>query len=370
MWDRLLVRIAKILDDGRFQRRVLASCKLGRDRCAHQSQGPRLCGKAADQLLERGICLRSGISHQFQKEHHGRQVSLRPRPFERELGSGLLPAFAFDPQKCIGWQADVVEKHLVEFVRTRQVYDRFDRDARRIHRNHELRQSGLSLAACFAADKGNHELADMRAGGPHFLAVDDPIVAVTACRRADRGKVRTRARFAKADAGKCLAAGNRGYPAPLQPVVAETQQQRPALPVRDPVRPDRGTSRQQFFDHYIAFELAALVPPVLLGPRHAEQARITQFAAEGGVRLGPAVCPANRISLAVLRNQITDLVAQARRRVRPVDRFGCEGLHRSPLRCFCLQFLAAPQDPLHHATNPDRILRRENSWIPARREKR
>ena len=225
-------------------------------------------------MLERGICLRSGISHQFQKEHHGRQVSLRPRPFERERGSGLLPAFAFDPQKCIGWQADVLEKHLVEFVRTRQVYDRFDRDARRIHRNDELRQSGLSLAACFAADKGNHEMADMRAGGPHFLAVDDPLVAVTACRRADRGKVRARARFAKADAGECFAAGNRGYPAPLQPVVAETQQQRPALPVRDPVRPDRGTSRQQFFDHYIAFELAALVPPVLLGPRHAEQARI------------------------------------------------------------------------------------------------
>ena len=77
-----------------------------------------------------------------------------------------------------------------------------------------------------------------------------------------------------------------------------------------------------------------------------------------------------RSNAAVLRNPITDLVAQERCRVRPVDRFGCEGLHRSPFRCFCLQFLAAPQDPLHHATNPDRILRRENSWIPARREKR
>ena len=308
------------------------------------------------------------MAHEFEEQHHRRQIAFGSRPFERELGSRLLPAGTLFAQQRMRWQPDGVEEHLVELMRAGEVGDRFHRHTGRIHRDDELRQALLAFAARFAAYQGDHEMADMRAAGPDLLPVDHPIRAIAPCRGADRGEVRTRPRFAQTDAGEGFAARDLWHPAALQFLVSKPQQQWPALPVGNPVCADRRARSKQFLDHDIAFELAAFMPAVFLGPGHAEQPGLAQLFAELRVCLGPAIRTADRVALAMRGHQRAHLFAQVRRGPGPIDGFGNEGLHCSPLRRLSLQFGAAPQDPLHRATNFDSVMPRDESQICARRE--
>src|SRR5690348_12850891 len=97
---------------------------------------------------------------------------------------------------------------------------------------------------------------------------------------ADRSEVRARIRLAHADAEKGLAARDARQEFEALLLGAVAQQQGRALPVGDPVRADRGASRQQFLGHDIAFEHAALAAAIALGPGHADPASRPEAPAE------------------------------------------------------------------------------------------
>src|SRR3546814_1978602 len=59
----------------------------------------------------------------------------------------------------------------------------------------------ITLAAFLGADEREHDVREMRAGGPDFLAVDAPAFRRFARRRPHGREVRTGAGFGQADAG-------------------------------------------------------------------------------------------------------------------------------------------------------------------------
>ncbi len=61
---------------------------------------------------------------------------------------------------------------------------------------------------------------------------------------------------------------------------AVAQQQRPGLAIGDPVRPDRGSGRQQFLEHDIAIHRRARVPAIFTRPDHADEPRRPERARE------------------------------------------------------------------------------------------
>ncbi|MNT23361.1 hypothetical protein D3C72_1587780 [compost metagenome] len=131
----------------------------------------------------------------------------------------------------------------------------------------------------------------MGIGGPDLAPAQTPAFRATGGAAAHAGQVRPRVRFAHADAEKRLAGADARQEKILLRVVAEFQDQRPALAVGDPVRRHRSTGRQQFLDQHEATE--CIQPGTAISSRQgqADPATLRQLATETGVKTGPTAGP-------------------------------------------------------------------------------
>ena len=173
-----------------------------------------------------------------------------------------------------------------------QVDDRLDADAGRAQLEQELAEAGVPvlLVERAGAHERDHQLAVLRVAGPDLLAVDAPAaVRQFLGARAHRRQVRSGAGLRHADATQDLAARHAGQIVPALLLRAIAQQVRSRLAIRDPMRADRRTGREQLFEQHVAFERAALVAAVTLRPHHADPAARAELARELGIEHGPAV---------------------------------------------------------------------------------
>src|SRR5690606_29821123 len=99
----------------------------------------------------------------------------------------------------------------------------------------------------------------------------------------DARQVGARTRLAHADAEERLAAADRWQVELLLRFGAVLQDQRRALPVRNPMRSNRCAEVEEFFHHHIAGIGAAAAAAIRLGQRDAQPALLAEFATEGTV---------------------------------------------------------------------------------------
>src|SRR3546814_18991614 len=100
----------------------------------------------------------------------------------------------------------------------------------------------ITLAAFLGADEREHDVREMRAGGPDFLAVDAPTFRRFARRRPHGREVRTGAGFGQADEGVAFNLRNAGQiPLALPPAPIAKRQQTGLAP--GTTTPDEGGAR-------------------------------------------------------------------------------------------------------------------------------
>ena len=113
----------------------------------------------------------------------------------------------------------------------------------------------MSIVGCrFRPDQGHHVMVAMSVRRPELGAVHQISVAHAVSGSAHRGKIGTGIWFAHTDGEITLTPGDPRQIGSFLLLTAVAQQQRTALPVRYPVRTDRGTCRQQLFSNHIAFK--------------------------------------------------------------------------------------------------------------------
>src|SRR5262249_55416564 len=147
---------------------------------------------------------------------------------------------------------------------------------------------------------------------------------------ADRREVGPRIRLAHADAEKDLALRNARQKGEALLLGAKAQQQGRALPVGDPMRPDRRARGQQLLGHDIAFEHAALAAAIALGPGHADPAAGAEPAAELGRPMAAEIAVRDpEASGEFAGDEVANLSPERRAFERQLDRIETEsGSHR------------------------------------------
>src|SRR5208283_1651955 len=130
------------------------------------------------------------------------------------------------------------------------------------------------------AQQRDHVIGVMRATRPDLAPIDQP--AALGLGRAGRGgeHVRSRIGLAEPDTEAQLAAGDLRQDLLPDLLLAVTQQDRAALPIRGRMRAGRRARRQHFLGYDIALEMRALVTAVFLRPGHADPALGADPAAE------------------------------------------------------------------------------------------
>ena len=109
--------------------------------------------------------------------------------------------------------------------------------------------------------------------------------------------------FGQADARKELALGNPRQIALTLLLASIAHDQRPGLAVGNPVRADRGSRRQQFLDHHIAFERMPIAAAITRRQGHPDIARGAERAAEIGIEARPAICARNDVALRLVHRE-------------------------------------------------------------------
>src|SRR3546814_2704061 len=100
-----------------------------------------------DQATQRLLRIWTGMVDQRQEQRHGRQISLRSGTLQRQFGGYLSPALPLLSDQRIRRQFDIIEEHLVEFMRAGHVDDRPNGDARRVDRKSTRLNSSHSCAS-------------------------------------------------------------------------------------------------------------------------------------------------------------------------------------------------------------------------------
>ena len=91
--------------------------------------------------------------------------------------------------------AHVIEEHFVEAAAARDLFNRTDFNARRLHVEEEKGQTFMLRNGRVGTGDNNAVITKMRARGPDFLTVDNPVIAVFFAFGAQAGNIRTGGRF-------------------------------------------------------------------------------------------------------------------------------------------------------------------------------
>ena len=120
------------------------------------------------------------------------------------------PALVDVAEHVLVRHAHVVEEHLVERRAAVHLLQRLDRHARRLHVDDERGDALVLLGVGVRAADDLAEVGVLRAGRPHLLAVDHPLVAVAHRRRRQRRDIGAGAGLAEQLAPDLLAAQQLG----------------------------------------------------------------------------------------------------------------------------------------------------------------
>src|SRR3546814_20346092 len=112
--------------------------------------------------------------------------------FESQQRLGDRPALILGAQPVRLRHADIVEKHLIEFVIARERADRLDRDAGEAHVEQQKADPRLRLALVRGADKREHAVREMCVRRPYLRSIEDIILAFARRAKLPRGKGRPR----------------------------------------------------------------------------------------------------------------------------------------------------------------------------------
>ena len=138
----------------------------------------------------------------------GQAEVARVEPFGGEHGQRDLPALADRAQPQVVGELDPVEVDLVEGAAAGHLADRPDRDARGVHRHQEDGEARVLGRRRVGAGHRDAQVGDRGAGGPHLVAVEDPVARRArrpgCARRRGRSLPRSR-RTAGRRSGRCAA---------------------------------------------------------------------------------------------------------------------------------------------------------------------
>ena len=133
-----------------------------------------------------------------------------PGPLVGQRGVGHRPAVV-EPTEQIGvGHAAVGHEDLVEQRPTRHLAQRADVDAGLVHLDGEVGDAPMLRHVGVGAGEQHAEVGDLRAGRPHLLTVDDPLVAVADRLGLQAGEVGAGARLAEELAPRLLAGDDVG----------------------------------------------------------------------------------------------------------------------------------------------------------------
>src|SRR3990172_6075573 len=286
--DLLLEARAHVLDHGGLEVRILARLQHARHGQRHLPEGRHVRDQPSDDDRRAFAGFRACLADQLDDELDGGEVALGAAPLEGELRRHLLPPVAVLAYQHVVRHEDVLEVHFVEMTPAGQVDDGPDADALRLQVHEKLREPLVLLVGHdLGAEERDRVVRDVRVARPDLGAVDAVAAFDALGPRADRGKVRARVGLAHPDGEGQLALRDPRQEALALLFRAEAQQQRPALPVGDPVRGGRRAGGQRLLEDDVALERAPLVAAVLLRPRHADEAGLAQLAREVAVEAAP-----------------------------------------------------------------------------------
>ena len=89
-----------------------------------------------------------------------------------------LPALVERPDEVLLRHDDILEEHLVEMPVAVQQYQRPHRDPRRLHVDQQIGDAVMLRRVRVGAHQQKAPIGEMRARGPHLLAVDQEMVAL------------------------------------------------------------------------------------------------------------------------------------------------------------------------------------------------
>ena len=109
----------------------------------------------------------------FDQQREGREKAVGAGAFVGEFARHLFPAVALIAEQRARRQEHVLEHDFVEMMFVREIDNRADLDARRLHVDDELADAAVAVVALgVGAAEQDHIVRDMRARGPHLRAVD------------------------------------------------------------------------------------------------------------------------------------------------------------------------------------------------------
>ena len=108
---------------------------------------------------------------------------------------GDLPALVHLEHDAAFRHSYIGEEDLVEVCRTGHIDKWAYFDAGRIHREQDIGDAMMLLGIRISSDETEHHVGLARRGGPDLLTIDDEVIAILDCARAQRRKIRSRARL-------------------------------------------------------------------------------------------------------------------------------------------------------------------------------
>ena len=129
----------------------------------------------------------------------------------------------------------------------------------------------------------------MRIGRPNLLAIEPPARVGFGSPRLHTCQVRTRIGLTHTNAEKRLALANARQVKPLLRLSPVLQNQRPALPIRNPVRSHRRAKIQKLLHQHKSRKSAAPAAAIFPGQGDAQPALVCQRTAEVSVVAGPGL---------------------------------------------------------------------------------
>ena len=207
--------------------------------------------------------------------------AVRPAPLVHQRRDGHLPAVADGGDEVLGRHHGVGEEHLIERRMAVHLLERAHFDALLAHVEHEVREALVLRHVPVRACEQEAVVGVVGAGGPHLLAVDDPVVAVAVGAGGCAGEVGAAAGLAEELAPGVFAGEDAAQESCLVGIAAVFEQggrgQEPNAGLGDA----DGVQSGEFLVHHRRkrFRHVAPVPPP--GPNRHAPTRVRQQVAPG-----------------------------------------------------------------------------------------
>src|ERR1700722_15525493 len=190
--------------------RARHACSGNAAECPHLVEAHDFDLRAAlRELLSDKRILRSGLpvaldaSRKFNQTRdraleYEMQASAVGTPLVHQRAHGHIPSVVYLAENVLSWNANVAKENLVEFGFASHLSQRTNLNSGRLHIDEEHRKS---LVFSDTRIRANHQLApvtDPTEAGPHFLAVNDVVIAVQSGFHLQTGEIGAGVGFRKA----------------------------------------------------------------------------------------------------------------------------------------------------------------------------